>query len=147
MTGILIFAAKRAVIARLTVELGGLDDPIQVSYAFPVDPERRIVYGATARTTRSQALAEWTAAVNETAVIDIWLRVEEPGGDVESTEEGLEELSGLVLGVLYSGSDLGGGFTFADVTSAVLPEASIVGGPDPTVISRLQLQVSVRGVG
>lgn len=143
MSAILLFAAKRALIDFLTTELG---PEVQVSYMFPAAPERLIVHAGAARFTRSQALAEWAQAVEETVVVDIWLRVQELGGDLRVADQKCEDLAGLVIGALSSPRGIGAGLTFSDVTSGTNPQPVAAPNPEPTITSTLVLQVSVRGV-
>lgn len=139
----LTFAAKRAIVDLLSVEL----PDTQVAYAFPRDPEREVVYLGNARSTRTQALAEFSAAVAETCVVDVWARVASPDGDVRSTEQDVESLAIDVIEVLYGHRQIGGGFTFNDVTATFAPDTVISPNPEPMIVSRLLMSVSVRGVG
>ena len=144
MSGLLVYAGKRAIIDALSDLIP--EDTAQVAYSFPGNPDRTLVYGGGARFTRAPVTAESSSPAAETAVIDIWLRVEEPGGDVREAEQMVETLAVTVIGALYTHRLVGTGFTFVDVSTGVAPTSVVSATPTPTIVARLQLQVTVRGI-
>lgn len=145
MNAIMLFAAKRGIFSTLAAGFDE-DDGVQVSYSFPPNGGRVLIYGAAARMVRQQGAAEWGAIVQEAVTVDIWLRVVDPTSDVEASDRVLEDLAGRVIAVLDSNRAIGNGLTFADVVFGLNPEALASPNPDPTITARLQMQALVQAV-
>lgn len=92
------WAAKRSIMARITNTAAGAAQGtplygVQVAYALPPNPERICVYAARVRSARAPATAEFGVLFREDITLDIRVRVQELGGDIQDAEQVAEGIS------------------------------------------------------
>lgn len=141
---LLTWAAKRTIIARLQAvqALAESGDPLadaQIVYALPDEPDRVCVYGGRARSTRRQVSAERNALHEEIVVVEVRVRVFEPGDDQQSTEAVAEAVAQRVSQVVAGIEAMGTvGVTATDQDPTVVSP-----DPDPYVVVNLVLSVTL----
>jgi hypothetical protein len=92
------WTAKRSIMARITNTATGAAQGtplygVQVAYALPANPERICVYAARVRSARAPATAEFGVIFREDITLDIRVRVQELGGDIQDAEQVAEGIS------------------------------------------------------
>lgn len=141
---ILAYVAKRALIDAIDTLLAS--DTVQVSYAAPGDLGEAAVYAGGMRGTQADAVAESGVATDETVIIDVIVRIYQPGNDGEAADRAVENLADQVIGYLAANPALAGGLTIAGVASYDAPMPEFTASPEATVTSTLVMRVSVQGV-
>lgn len=76
--------------------------PVQVAHFLPTNPERVCVYGTPIRATARELTAEDPSVTGQTALIEIRVRIYEPGEDIEGVDQALGEMCTAVASVLLS---------------------------------------------
>jgi hypothetical protein len=153
MTGLLLYAAKRAVIDLLTRQVAGSD--VKVSYQAPKDWPDTAVYGGAVRSTRADLVAEPGVVMEETVTVDVWLRCYADGGDQQAVDLAAEQQAQRIIRAIdarargdLTTDDNPDGLRFASVTIADGGTPANVPGTaqsPPGVIAKLLLQVEVSG--
>lgn len=148
MTTLLAWAAKRAVIARITAwadtSYAAPSDPLyglQVAYALPADIERICIYGGQVRSVRAQAGGEHAVLFREDVTVEVRVRVFEAGGDVQDTEQIAEGISQRIAVAVSAEPRISTGPVA--VTSMEADPPALTGDPEPGVAVNVLLMVAL----
>jgi hypothetical protein len=146
MATLLAWAAKRAVIARIQswADQAATTDPlygVQVSYILPPDLERICVYGGQVRSVRTQVTGEHAVLFREDVTVEVRIRVFEPGGDVQDTEQVAEGIAQRISVAVSAEPRI----TVGSVAVAAMEEdpPAMVGDPEPSVAVNVLLVVGL----
>lgn len=124
MTLIAAWPLKRSIIARLAAHAAGTNPPppgaellatgdpaysaVQVGTMLPAEPDRLCVFGAPLRLSRSEMTAEVNrqggGLVDETVIVEIRVRVFQPGEDVDGVDRMLGDLVQAVAVAVLNGA-------------------------------------------
>lgn len=137
----LMYAAKRAIIDAITAAL----PTIQVVYVLPPEPEYVCVYGGTPRMVQADGVAEPGLSTVETDVIDVWIRVYAPGDDVRAADAQVEPIANTIIDLFQANPYLVGVGSVSGVATGDGGEPTLSAAPEPAVVSRLLLQITVMG--
>jgi hypothetical protein len=140
---VLAYLAKRTLIDRIDTLLAS--DTVQVSYAFPGDPQRLCVYGGALRFTQSDAVAESGTLSIEGDTIDVWVRCYQPGDDVRAADMAVEQLADQIIADLNANPKLVDPLSITNVALGDAGAPVVSPGPEPAVTSQLLLQVFCEG--
>jgi hypothetical protein len=138
---LLMYAAKRAIIDAITAAM----PTVQVGYVLPPDPEYVCVYGGLTRMVQDDGVAEPGLSTVETDVIDVWIRVYAPGDDLRAADLQVEPIANAVIDLFQANPYLVGVGTVSGVSSGDGGEPTLFTAPEPAVVSRLLLQITVMG--
>lgn len=146
MTTLVAWAAKRSVISRIQAwsDVATADDPlygIQIEYALPAEPERVCVYGSRVRSTRAQATGEHAVMFREDIVVEVRIRVYEPGGDPEDTERTAEGIAQRIAVAVSAEPRIAAGAVA--VTSTDQDPTVLTGDPEPAVTVNIVLTITL----
>jgi hypothetical protein len=146
MTTLLAWAAKRAVIARITAwadtSFAQPTDPlygVQVAYTLIPDLERVCVYGGQVRSVRAQASGEHAVLFREDVTVEVRIRVYEAGGDVQETEQVAEGIAQRIAAAVSAEPRISTG-SVAVVSMESDPPA-LIGDPESGVTVNVLLVV------
>ena len=114
---------------------------VQVAYALPDAPDRLIVYGSRARSVRQQVSAEHGVLYREDIVVDVRIRVYQPGDDAEDAERTAEQIAQRVSAAVSAEPRLVRGTVGVTATDA--DPTVTVPDPDPSVVVNLLLSVTL----
>jgi hypothetical protein len=140
----LMYAAKRAIIDAIATALAG-PPAVQVAYSLPPDPDYVCVYGGGLRMVQTDNVAEPGVATVEADVIDVWVRVYAPGDDVRGADAQAEPVANTIIHLFQTNPRLVGVGTVSAVSAGDGGEPTASPGPEPAVVSKLLLQVTVIG--
>lgn len=143
---------RRLIVARIA-NLGLVDEtgqPIQVQTNLPPGIERRCVYAQPARWVMSETtVAERALVATQIITVEVRIRVEEPGGDIDDAERIAEEIqSAIASGVTTHPEAIGLDQRGRIETSSGDADPTVV-APDPEsrVIVNLGLVFTITLVG
>jgi hypothetical protein len=149
VTTLIAWAAKRAIIARITnwadPAIALPADPlygVQVGYTLPPQPDRICVYGGRVRSVRAQATGEHASLFQEDVTVEVRVRVFEPGGDVEDTERVAEGIAQRIAAAVSAEPRLTSTGAVA-VTSTDADPTILSPDPEPSVTANVVLTVSL----
>lgn len=131
---------KRAILERIR-ELALTDSdtglPVQVSPTMPPVIERRCVYAGAVRWSQTELTAERAAVTRQTVTVEIRIRSEDAGGDIDKAERDAEALqSAIAAGVVREPFILGDAGSLV-ATSGDADPTVVAPDPDPKVIVNL----------
>lgn len=155
---LLAWPIKRLAIARLTAYANGTEippdgaaplvstpsRPVQVTHFEPTNPERVAVYGMPLRSSATEATAEDPSVTNQTAIIEIRVRIFEPGEDQPGVDQQIGDLCTAIATALLEESLFPAGRIWL---SATAQEPQIVTpNPDPSVTAVAALVFSAQAL-
>lgn len=146
MATLLLWAAKRAVIARLQswADVSAPTDPLyalQISYLLPPDVERVCVYGGRVRSSRTQATGEHAVMFREDVTVEVRIRVFAPGDDVQETERLAEGIAQRIAAAVSAEPRISTGSV---AVSAVDSDPTVmIADPEPGIVVNVGLTVSL----
>ncbi|MEV6798538.1 hypothetical protein AB0M91_09340 [Micromonospora rifamycinica] len=133
MTSTEALRCKKALFERLAAQTGpGLPlAGLQVAYAWPGrTAERECVYGGGVRFTRASAGHDGTGELwLETTTVGLYVRVAQPGAQVEETDARTVEIGAVIEGVLSAQPQLAGGYTYVQMSGGTADYATDDDGP------------------
>lgn len=147
MATLLLWAAKRAVILRIkdqssTALPGDTLYGIEVDYALPATPERISVYGGRCRSIRAQAGGEHGLLFREDLTIEVRVRVQELGDDINHAEMTAESIcQAIALAVSAEPRLVPSGLVA--VTATDQDPTAVFSAPEPMVTVNVSLTVSI----
>lgn len=134
---------KRSIIARIATlglaDPGDLGDTVQVSTAMQPNPERKAVFVSRTSWGQRDVLAERYVAYEQTIVVEVRVRVMQPGGDMDATEREAERIVSLIVAGVCADPDLTGGRGRIVATSGDADPVVLSPSPDPYVVVNLGL--------
>lgn len=131
MAKLITWLAKRIILARIAdrIELADVDDPlygVESAYALPANPERVCIYLGRARSSRTQSSAEHAVLFREDVLVDVRIRVNLPGGDIQVAEETVEAIANRIATVVSAEPRI------ADaVAVTAIDQDPVIVSPDP----------------
>jgi len=137
-------AAKRALIDALTAQAGPAQplDGVTVSYDYPPNPPRKVIYLGGFRSVVTPLSAEENLVASEQVTIGLYVKVLRPDGDVRATDVDVEAIADAISAVMEANPDMGGNLTWMGVQSTNGDYAKTPDGPE----SVLSMQVLVGAV-
>jgi hypothetical protein len=144
VTTLVAWTAKRSVIARIqswSASTTGALAGVEVDYALPPEPDRICVYGGRVRSTRVQVTAENALVFREDIIIDIRVRVQVLGGDIEDAERTAESISQAVAVAVSAEPRITTGTI--GVTATDQDPTIVAPDPDPYVTVNVLLSVTM----
>lgn len=143
---ILAFAAKRAIIDRVSALVGSDLDlaDVQVSYSYPGEPERRCVYGGTFSFVQRSAIEEPGLLMAEVDAVELYVRIYRPGDDVRVADADAEAIMESIATDLATNSKLAGALSVTGVSAGEV-SYTVTPNPEPAVIIMARLIVTVEG--
>jgi len=151
---VLAYAAKAALFGRLEEVLPNVTvDPefgsgAQVSYTFPSEPERVLVYGAGVRWNQQDAVAEPGVAIWERGTIDVLIRVHAAGGDPDSAQAADAIVADLVAEIgrtLRADPYLFGQLAVTGMSTGDSADPIFFAAPEEAIIATTALTVTYEG--
>jgi hypothetical protein len=145
---LIAWAAKRSVVARIKAWAdqavqGDALYGVEVHYALPPNPDRVCVYAGRVRSSRTQASGEHAVLFREDVALDVRVRVQEPGGDVESAERAAEGICAAVASAVSAEPRIVGSGGSVAVAATDQDPTIVAPDPDSTVTVNAVLTVSL----
>ncbi len=130
---LITWMAKRVIAARIAERAASAAEGdalagVQVEYALPANPDRVCVYLGRARSSRALAAAEHNVLYREDVLVDVRIRVSQPGGDIEEVEGLVEDIANRVADVVSEEPRLAPG---GSVAVTVIDQDPTIVSPDP----------------
>lgn len=137
-------AAKRALIDALAAQSGPAQplDGVTVSYDYPANPFRKVIYGGGFRSVITPLSAEEDLVASEVVTIGLYVKVLRPDADVRATDVDVEAIADAITAAMEANPDMGGNLTWMGVQSVNGDYAHTPDGAE----SVLSLQVLVGAV-
>lgn len=112
--------AKKALFTRLTAltaaELGNALADVQVTYAWPGEPQDDCIYGGGVRFTRVSAGHDgYRELWLETATVGVYIRAKRSGVDAEASDARATELGAALEELLAEQPELSEGFSYTGI--------------------------------
>lgn len=155
---LLAWPIKRLAIASLAAIADGTDPPpvgaeplvsaagrpVEVSHFLPANPERVCVYGTPVRIVAREATAEDPSVTGQVALIELRVRIYEPGEDQSGVDQQLGDMCTAVATALLSAPVFEGGRIWLSAIAQDPQELSP--NPEPSVTAVASLVFSAEAI-
>jgi hypothetical protein len=117
MKSTMAYAAKRALFDELKVQSahGMALDGVDVSYDYPPNPGRSIIYGGGVRFMHTDEAGEWNTVGSEVITIGVYVRVMKTDMTVREVEVELERIADTICEVFTDKPYIAGNMTWIGI--------------------------------
>lgn len=117
MKSTMAYAAKRALFDELKVHTaqGMALDGTDVSYEYPPNPGRSIVYGGGVRFIHTDEAGEWNTVGSEVITIGVYIRVMKTDFSVREVDVELERIADVICKIFVDKPQIAGTMTWLGV--------------------------------